>query len=167
MKIFLLFFALTIIGSHALCEEKKDEFGVEWCIEREASSDKNQLRCLQSLKETQMVKDGFADISRRRRTCSKCKSVIVDEDKYLPFSRLPFLVIETRMFTRSGGTEVYLIFKDGPPKEFEAFFMLNDNDINEFGVFQTVPTSKKTVQLIRKLRKKEFDQFWVSPSTLK
>jgi hypothetical protein len=167
MKPSLLFFALTIIGSHALCDEKKDEFGVEWCIEREASLDKNQLRCLRSLKETQMVKDGFADISRRRRTCPKCKSVIVDEDKYLPFSHSPFLVIETRIFTRAGGTEIYLVFKDGPPKEFEAFLSLNDRDINEFGVFQTVPMSKRMVQLIKKLRRKEFDQFWIPPSNFK
>lgn len=167
MKASLFFFALTIVGSHALCDEKKDEFGVEWCVERKASSDRNQLRCLRSLKETQMVKDGFDDILRRQRACPKCKAVIVDEDKYLPFSHFPFLVVEVQNSTRSGGTEVYLIFKDGPLQEFEAFFMVNDNGVNEFGVFQAEPTNKKMVQLIKKLRRKEFEQFWIPPSTLK
>ena len=160
----LLLTALFSTGTLALSHEMKDEFGVVWCIDRKMSLDERQLKCLQSLDETQIVKQGFAKILQRRRTCSKCNASVIDEEKYLSFYHLPFLVIAVTFVTRGTGIRVHLIFKVGPPQKFETLLVVNDQNVNEFRVIQTLPTSKKMVGVIQKLRGKDFAQYWIEPS---
>ncbi len=164
MKIRILLVGILIItGTTAFPanSEKKDQFGIEWCFDRKASLDENQLRCLRSLDETQIVKNGLADSLRRHRTCPKCKEVIADENKYLSYYKYPFLVISAGFHEQGTGILVHFIFKQGPPEIFDAFMIVNDNNVNEFRVIDSFPPTRQMIRLVKRFREKKFDQYWV------
>src|SRR5882672_5973091 len=104
MKTYLILAILLITVARAFSGGKKINFGIEWCFGRKPSLDENQLRCLRYLDEHQIVKNGFADILRRRDKCPKCKEVIVDESKYISSYRYPFLVIDAGFVPRGTGS---------------------------------------------------------------
>ena len=162
LSVILLFF---ITGYSIFAEENKNPSGIRPCVEQKPSSNRVQLRCLRSSEEVQTVKDGFADIVRKKNACGKkdYKDAIIDANKYLPFSRYPWMVVEERIFSRSGGTQVYFIFRKGPPRKFEAHLEMNDNAMNVFRLFLEDATTKEMIELIKKLRDKEFDEFWIPP----
>ena len=164
MKIGILLVGIFIIWESTAFPantEKKDQFGIEWCFDRKASLDENQLRCLRSLDETQIVKTGLSDIVRRHRTCPKCKEVIVGEHKYPSYYKYPFLIIDAGFHEQGTGILVHFIFRQGPPQIFESFMIVNDNNVNEFRVIDSFPPTKEMIGLIKGLREKKFDQYWV------
>jgi hypothetical protein len=162
MKMYYILIALSIfLTPKIFCSEKKDQFGIEWCFGRNPSLDEAQLRCLKTLDQTQIVKNGFADILRRRDKCPKCKEIIINEAKYLPYYNYPFLVINAEFVTRGTGIDVHFIFKNGLPLEFEALLIVNENNVNEFRVIETLDTNRERIKFIKDLRTKKFDSFWI------
>jgi hypothetical protein len=63
---------------------------------------------------------------------------------------------------RGSGEVYHFIFKQGPPQIFTAYFTLNDNNAHVFFIIDTLPTNKNMVEMIKTLRGKKFDQFWIS-----
>lgn len=163
MKVYVVFLILLVSQIRTYAEEPTDRFGVPWCIDRTVSSDSNQIRCLQSLDETEIVRKGLVSILQQARNCPTCKSSIVDGEKYRFFFRFPLLITSAFLSTRGTGTIVHFIFKDGPLREFEAYLVVNDGNVNEFRLLDVVPHSRNTARLIRKLRTNKFAHFWINP----
>lgn len=161
MKItFILLIALFSIEAAALGEEPTDENEDTWCVDRKASLNLKQIKCLQNESETKIIRKGLADILDQLRACPKCKTSVIDGEKFSSFYRPLFLITAIFPYERAG-PNVRFIFKDGPPREFRSLVSLNDErGVIEFKLIDILPNNKERVRFVKKLRGKKYNQYW-------
>ena len=157
---FLFSLGLLVSSVVAFGSETTDHFGIPWCVDRQASIDKNQLRCLHSMDVSQAVRKAFNDLVQRKNACPSCKSTVTYEEKFFSLLHLPFLVVAIDL-GRQGGYEVYIIFKDSPPQQFVVQMNYVDTDHYSPSVISNMNRSQSTSALVKKLKQKEYDPYWI------
>ena len=153
----ILFF--TVVESFAT---KVIPIGGARCENREISVNKDQLSCLKSLDAVQAIRRHFGDILVLKKTCPRCKTFMINESEFQSLYSSPFLVISAAYATQGSGVEVSIIFKERPTQAFTLLLeYLVDAGIYQIRVMDADDPSKKISELIKKVQKVEFADFWI------
>lgn len=134
---------------------------IPWCIDKESSADKNQLRCLKNTEVAQQVRRSFDLALKHRKACPRCPRLSVTEDEFISLYHLPFLVIAITYPDHGTGCDVHVVFKERPNQEYEVRMEYLPNETYRLLVIGDTDPSTKITKLIQQLHNKEYEEFWI------
>lgn len=131
-----------------------------WCLDRDASADIKQLKCLQGMEEAQALKSEIREFVRQKKACPKCKSSVIDDGKSLALIGYPYMVIAITLTRMSTGMDVHVIFKKQPLQEYRIWLDY-ETEIYKLGAISARSRTREMTKLLKRLQDKQYNEFWV------